>query len=95
MQVAGLLPGSLTATVAMDTPPLTIEATDWPLTEHGPVATKFTCNPFGLPFVSAVAVTVTGGGGVEYVTELCNGPRTMVWIFFTIAGTEGALDRCV
>jgi hypothetical protein len=91
VQIAGLLPGSLTDTVALETPPATV----WPLTEQGPVATKFTGNPFGLLFDSAVAVTVTVGGGVEYVTELCNGPRTIVWRFFTIAGTEGALDRMV
>jgi hypothetical protein len=52
-------------TVAVDAPPLAIEATVWSLTEQEPVATKFTCNPFGLPFVSAVAVTGTVGAGVE------------------------------
>jgi hypothetical protein len=87
VQIAGLLPGSLTDTVAVET--------DRTVTEHGPVATKFTCNPSGLPFVTAVAVTGTVGGGVEYVTELGSGPRTIVWRFFTIAGTEGALDRMV
>ena len=65
VQVAGLLPGLLTVTVAVDAPPLAIEATVWPLTEQGPVATKFTCNPSGLPFDSDVAVTVTVGAEDE------------------------------
>jgi len=97
VQIAGLLPGSLTDTVAVETPPVPFDTdpTVWLVTEHGPVATKFTCNPSGLPFVTAVAVTGTVGGGVEYVTELGSGPRTMVWRFFTIAGTEGALERWV
>jgi hypothetical protein len=97
VQLAGLLPGSLTDTVAVETPPVPFDTdpTVWLVTEHGPVATKFTCSPFGLPFVSAIAVTITGGGASEYVTELCNEPRTIVWRFFTIAGTEGALERWV
>jgi hypothetical protein len=67
VQLAALLPGSLTLTVAVETPPtpLTTGETVWPVTEQGPVATKFTCNPFGLPFDCAVAVTLTVGAGVE------------------------------
>jgi hypothetical protein len=91
------LPWLRRVTLAEDIPPevpLT-GVTVWLVTEQGPVATKFTCNPLGAPFPSAVAVTVMTVGGVfESAKELANGPRTMVWTFFMIAGTEGGLERC-
>ena len=89
------LPVALSVTVAEDTPPVPVETgvTDWLPMAHGPVALKLTCNPLGLPFDSAVAVTVTGE--LEIRTELGKEPRTIVWLFVSTAGGEGGLCRCV
>jgi hypothetical protein len=65
---------------------------DWLATEQDPVPTKFTCNPFGLPFVSAVAVIVTG----ELEIETDPGKeRVIVCSLFITAGGEGWLWRTV
>jgi hypothetical protein len=68
-------------------------AIDWLAIMQGPVALKFTCNPFGTPPDKAVAVTVVCE--TEILTELGNGPRLMVWSFLSTAGGDGALWRCV
>ena len=68
------LPVLLRATEAEETP--VAELIDWLPIVQDPVALKLTCKPLGLPLVSAVAVTV--GCGPEMVTELGNGPRTIV-----------------
>jgi hypothetical protein len=87
------LPVPLRVTVADDTPPVPFETgdTDWLPMAQGPVALKFTCNPFGAPFDSAVAVTDTGPGREA---ELGKEPRTIVWLFVSTAGGEGALCPC-
>lgn len=78
-------------TVAEDTPDTV--SIDWVPIEHGPVALKLTCSPFGLPFDSAVAVTVSNV--LEIDTELGNEPRTMVCPSVSTAGGDGALERGV
>ena len=82
------LPVLLRVTLAEETP----LAIDWLPMEQDPVAMKFTCNPFATPFVSAVAVTVTGE--LEIETELGK-ERLIVWSFFITAGGDGGLWRCV
>jgi hypothetical protein len=80
------LPGLLRATLAEETPP----AIDWPPMAQGPVATKFTCNPFAVPFDSAVALTMAGELEIE------TGPgreRVIVWSFLSTAGGDGGLCR--
>jgi hypothetical protein len=59
---------------------------------QGPAAMKFTCNPFGTPAESAVAVIV---GASVMVTELGTEPKVIVWSFFSTAGGEAGLWRCV
>jgi hypothetical protein len=81
----------LSVTEAEETPDAAL--IDWLPTAQVPVALKFTCNPFAPPFVWAVAVTVIGE--VEIETELGKEPRTIVWLFVSTAGGEGALCRCV
>jgi hypothetical protein len=66
---------------------------DWLPAVHDPVALKFTCCPFAALFDSAVAVTVSGE--VEIVTELGKEPSTIVWLFVSTAGGDGALCRGV
>ena len=82
-------------TVAEEAPPLATGATDWlPLTiEHGPVALKLTCSPFGVLFDSAVAVIVRDV--LEIGTELANETRTIVCPSVSTAGGDGALERGV
>ena len=75
-------------TLAEDTP---LEI-DWLPMEQDPVAPKFTCKPFAVPFDMAVAETVCGPGKV---TELGRASRTMVWLFVSTAGGDGTLCRCV
>ena len=76
------LPGLLRATEADETP---LEI-DWLLIEQDPVATKFTCSPFGVPLVSAVAVILTGELGIE--TDPGK-EREIVWLLFITAGGDG------
>jgi hypothetical protein len=85
------LPVLLSATAAEETPD--DGSIDWLPTVQDPVALKFTCSPFAMLFDSAVAVTVSGE--LEIVTELGKEPSTMVWLFVSIAGGDGALCRCV
>jgi hypothetical protein len=89
------LPVLFRATVAEEAPPFAIDATDWlPLTmEHGPAALKLTCNPLGVLFDSAVAVTVMDA--LEIGTELGNEPRRIVCPSVSTAGGDGALERGV
>ena len=61
-------------------------AIDWLAMEQYPVATKFTGNPFAAPFVSAIAVIVTG----ELAIETDSGKeRAIDCSLFITAGTEG------
>ena len=68
------VPVLLRTTVAEETPVDVL--IDWLPMLQDPVALKVTCNPFGFPPLSAVAVTI--GCGPEIVTELGKGPRTIV-----------------
>ena len=68
----------------------TLLASDWLLIEQDPAALKNTSNPFGAPFVMAVAVTV---GGLVISTELGSGARLMLWLFLSTAGADGPLWR--
>jgi hypothetical protein len=79
-------------TLAEETPPLAKGATVWLAIEQDPVAAKFTCNPFAVPFVNAVAVIVTGELDIE--TEPGN-ESVIVWALFSTAGGEGWLWRTV
>ena len=75
-------PVLLRFTLAEETP----LAIDWLAMEQDPVATKFTCNPFAMPFVSAVALIVTG----ELEMEADPGKeRQIVCSLFITAGGEG------
>jgi hypothetical protein len=66
----------------------TLFAIDWLAIVQDPLAVKRTWSPLGAPFAMEVAVTV---GGLVMITELGNGPRTMVWLFLSTAGVEGTL----
>ena len=61
-------------------------AIDWVPMEQDPVATKFTCKPFAAPFVSAIAVIVTGE--LEIATDPGK-ERLIVSALFITAGGEG------
>jgi hypothetical protein len=58
----------------------------WLAMEQSPVAAKFTCNPFATPFVSAVAVIVSGE------LDIAADPgkeRAIDCSLFITAGTDG------
>jgi hypothetical protein len=81
-------------TLAEETPPLPLKSgvTIWLAMEQGPVAAKLTCNPLATPFVSAVAVIVTGE--LEIETDAGKESEIVCSLFIT-AGGEGWLWRTV